>query len=138
MLNKLEESKESNKEFMNVTKQTKINRGASSQVPTFWFLIMDEPLYRCKELLYLISWMGNMRGLKSDSKSNWLINFLLKSSNMIALWSPWRSLLERWNWGNDTSYNKVDQYKRKLVFKNFCQHLNVLLQEGFKITKFSK
>lgn len=35
MLNKLEESKESNKEFMNVTKQTKINRGASSQVPTF-------------------------------------------------------------------------------------------------------
>ena len=51
MLNKLEESKESNKEFMNVTKQTKINRGASSQVPTFWFLIMDEPLLQVQRTL---------------------------------------------------------------------------------------
>lgn len=37
---------EENKEFMNAMKQAKIIGGASSQVPTFRFQIMDEPPLR--------------------------------------------------------------------------------------------
>lgn len=129
------EEEESNKEFMNAMKQAKINGGHPVKYPHSDSQSWMSLLYGCKELLHLISWMGNPRDLESDS----LMNLLLKSYTMIALWSPWRSLSERWRLrGNDTSCSRADQYGRKLRFKDFCRHPDVALPEGFKIPKFSK
>lgn len=53
---------------MNAMKQAKINGGASSQVPTFRFPIMDEPTDASKELLHPPTLLNEWaRGLESDS-----------------------------------------------------------------------
>jgi len=63
------EDEESKKEWMNAMKQAKINGGASSQVPTFRFPIMDEPTDASKELLHPPTLLNEWaRGLESDSR----------------------------------------------------------------------
>lgn len=76
-----------------------------------------------------------------------------EASKAIRLWiSYWRVILwslcgshgeasrsrKDWDWGNDTSCSRADQYGKKLRFKDFFRHPDVALPEGFKIPKFSK
>ena len=48
---------------MNAMQQAKINGGASSQVPTVWLLMMDEPFLLMQRTLAPYFMNGNLRGL---------------------------------------------------------------------------
>ena len=74
---------------MNATKQAKINGGASSQIPTFWFPIIDEPpllQQRTKAITLFNEWAileASRFAYPNPIDPNWV--------------PPWRSLSERWS-----------------------------------------
>jgi len=70
-------------------------------------------LYGCKELLHLISWMGNPKAIRL-----WI------SYWRVILWSlcgpRGEASRKDGDWGNDISCSRADQYGRKLRLSDFC------------------
>jgi hypothetical protein len=78
---------------MNAMKQAKIHGGASSQVATFRLPIMEEPplwMQRTPAPFFM-----NGQSERPRKRFAYESPIEVKSSTMIALWFPWRSLSER-------------------------------------------
>ena len=115
-------------------KQAKINGGASSQVPTFRFPIMDEPPLRMQRTPAPYFMNGQSERPRKRFAYESPIEELYYDRSVVPMEKP----LENIEIEDDTSCIRADQYGKKLRFKDFCRHPDVALPEGFKIPKFSK